>query len=204
MTPEVSPVRACLLSWHEVSANSGVMVMLRYLRPVAWVMLPIALLWSAWACATSRPRQRPVEGGAVNAGPGSLESVRRQLEGTWDLVSAEIVTTAGERLAVKAKAVLTYDAYGNVTLKGAYENPGATAEQTAALNFTGRAVVDTQRQVLRLLDVKQSEGEFAALPADMAARRERAYAFEGDLLKLTIKDSNGRVTAVNTWRRQAR
>jgi hypothetical protein len=55
--------------------------------------------------------------------------------------------------------------------------------------------------VLRLLDVKQSESEFAALPADMAASRERAYAFDGDLLILTIKDSKGRVTAVNTWRR---
>ena len=58
--------------------------------------------------------------------------------------------------------------------------------------------------MLRLLDVQQSEGEFATLPADMAARRERAYAFEGDLLTLTVKDSTGRVTAVNTWRRQAK
>jgi hypothetical protein len=58
--------------------------------------------------------------------------------------------------------------------------------------------------VLRLLDVKQSEGELATLPPEMLARRERAYAFEGDQLKLTVKDSNGRVTAINTWRRQAK
>ena len=178
--------------------------MWRSLRAVVWVMLPAVVLVSVSGCATSRPRQRPVEGGAVDAGPGSLEAVRRQLEGSWDLVSAEIVTSAGVRQAMKARAVLTYDAYGNLSLKGAYEDSGATAEQTAALNFTGRAVIDTQRQVLRLLDVKQPEGELATLPPDMLARRERAYAFEGDLLRLTVKDSAGRVTAVNTWRRQAK
>jgi len=178
--------------------------MFRHLRAVVWVMLPAVVLVTVSACATSRPRQRPIEGGAVDAGPGSLEAVRRQLEGSWDLVSAEIVTSAGVRQAMKARAVLTYDAYGNLSLKGAYEDPGATAEQTAALNFTGRAVIDTQRQVLRLLDVRQREGELATLPPDMLARRERVYAFEGDLLKLTVKDSTGRVTAVNTWRRQAK
>jgi len=180
------------------------MVMMRHLRAVVWVALPFALLSALSACASSRPRQRPIEGGAVNAGPGSLEAVRRQLEGSWDLVSAEVVSAAGARQTMKAKAVLTYDAYGNLSLKGAYEDPGATAEQTAALNFSGRAVIDTTRQVLRLLDVKQSEGELATLPPEMLARRERAYAFEGDQLKLTVKDSNGRVTAINTWRRQAK
>jgi hypothetical protein len=178
--------------------------MLRHLQAVVWMMAAVTMLSAVAGCATSRPRQRPVEGGDVNAGPGSLEAVRRQLEGSWDLVSAEVVSTSGARQAVKATAVLSYDAYGNLTLKGAYDDPAATADQTAALNFAGRAVIDTQRQVLRLLDLKQSEGEFAALPPDMAARRERAYAFDGDLLRLTVKDSAGRVTAVNTWRRQAK
>ena len=178
--------------------------MLRHLRAVVWVMLPAAVLVTASACASSRPRQRPVEGGAVDGGPGSLASVRGQLEGTWNLVSADVVSAAGTRMTVKASAVLTYDAYGNFVMKGEVDDPAATADQKAALNFTGRAVIDTQRQVLRLLDVKQSESEFTALPAEMAARRERAYAFEGDLLTLTVKDSAGRVTAVNTWRKQPR
>ena len=178
--------------------------MLRHLRAVVWVMLPAVVLVSSSSCVSSRPRQRPIEGGAVSAGPGTLASVRSRLEGTWTLVSADILSAAGSKTSLKASAVLTYDAYGNLSLKGDYEDPAATAEQKAALNFTGRAVIDTQRQVLRLLDLQQSEGEFAALPADMAAGRERAYAFEGDLLMLTVKDSKGRVTAVNTWRKQAR
>ena len=101
--------------------------MLRHLRAVVWVMVPVAVLSAAAACATSRPRQRPIEGGAVNAGPGSLEAVRRQLEGSWALVSAEVVSASGARQALKASAVLSYDAYGNLSLKGAYDDPAATA-----------------------------------------------------------------------------
>jgi hypothetical protein len=156
------------------------------------------------ACSTKRARVRPVEGGPVASGPGTLESVRKQLEGSWNLVSAEVVSATGQRTSINASAVLTYDAFGNLSLKGAYEDPSATAEQTAALNFTGRSVIDTQKQELRLLDLQQSEGEFAALPAEMAARRVRSYAFNGDVLTLTVKDSKGTVTAVNTWRRQPR
>jgi hypothetical protein len=167
-------------------------------------MVPFAVLAAVSACVSSRPRQRPIEGGAVSAGPNSLASVRKQLEGTWDLVSAEVVSATGARTPIKAKAALTYDAYGNLSLKGAYEDPAATAEQTASLNFTGRAVIDVQKQVLHLLDLQQSEGDFAKLPPEMVARRDRGYACEGDLLKLTVKDSAGRVTAVNTWRRQAK
>jgi len=180
------------------------MVMSKQLRAIVWVMMPAVVLVSCSACVSSRPRQRPIEGGAVSAGPGTLASVRSRLEGTWNLVSADVLSAAGVKTPIKASAVLTYDAYGNLSLKGDYADPAATAEQRAALNFTGRAVIDTQRQVLRLLDLQQSEGDFAKLPAEMAAGRERAFAFEGDLLTLTVKDSKGRVTAVNTWRRQAK
>jgi hypothetical protein len=165
------------------------------------MMMPALALATVSACATSRPRQRPVEGGAVDTSTGSLTAVRKQLEGTWNLVSADIMSPAGAKTTIKASAVLNYDAYGNLSLKGDLADPAATADQRASLNFTGRAVIDTQRQVLRLLDLKQTEGEFAALPADMAASRERGYAFDGDLLTLTVKDSKGRVTAVNTWRK---
>lgn len=178
--------------------------MSRHLRALVWVMLPVAVLVVLPACAEKRTRRTPIPMGAVAAGEGSLTAVRKQLEGTWNLVSAELVSASGQRSAVKATAVLTYDAYGNLSLKGTYDDPAATAEQKAALNFTGRAVIDVQKQVLHLLDVKESEGDFAKLPPEMVARRDRAYAFEGDQLTLTVKDSTGRVTAVNTWRKQAK
>lgn len=52
------------------------------------VILPLGpALWLG-ACAAS-PRQRPVEGGPVSTGPGSLEFTRRQLEGN-QLVSSVV------------------------------------------------------------------------------------------------------------------
>ena len=96
---------------------------------------------------------------------------------------------------------MTYDGFGNFSIKGAFEDPAVTAEQTAALNFTGRAVIDVQKQELRLLDLQQSDADFATLPAEMAARRERAYVFDLDQVTMTVKNAKGQVTAVNTWRK---
>lgn len=175
--------------------------MLRTLRSLVWVLLPVAALLVFPACAEKRTRRRPIQTSPVAAGEGSVTAVRKQLEGTWNLVSAEVLSASGTMAPLKAKAALTYDAYGNLSLKGAFEDASATAEQSAVLNFTGRAVIDAQQQVIHLLDLKESEGDFARLPPEMVARRDRVYAFEGDLLKLTVKDASGRVTAVNTWRR---
>jgi hypothetical protein len=153
------------------------------------------------ACAEKRARVRPIEGGAVATGAGSLEDTRKQLEGTWNLVSAELVSPGGARRTVKASAVMTYDGFGNFSIKGAFEDPAVTADQTAALNFTGRAVIDVQKQELHLLDLKQSDADFAKLPAEVSAARSRGYAFSLNQVTMTVKNAKGQVTAVNTWKR---
>jgi hypothetical protein len=180
------------------------MVMLRRLRAVLWVLVPAAVLLVLPACAEKRTRRSPIPLGSVASGEGTLAAVRTQLEGTWNLVSAELVSASGQRTALRGTAVLTYDAYGNLSLKSTYVDPAATADQKAVLNYSGRAVIDVQQQVLHLLSLQESEGDFAKLPPEMLARRDRAYAFDGDLLTLTIKDASGRVTAVTTWRKQTR
>jgi hypothetical protein len=153
------------------------------------------------ACAEKRARVRPIEGGPVSAAPGSLDATRKQLEGTWKLVSAEIVSADGKRRTVKASAVMTYDGFGNFSIKGAFEDPNVPSDQTAALNFTGRAVIDVQKHELHLLDVQQPEGDFAKLPPEVSAARSRAYAFSGDELTMTVKNAKGQVAGVNTWRK---
>jgi hypothetical protein len=168
---------------------------------VLWAVVSLAAVLTLPACAEKRARVRPIEGGAVNAGPGSLDSVRKQLEGTWNLVSAEVSGSGGARRTMKASAVMTYDDFGNFSIKGAFEDATIGVEQTSALNFTGRAVIDIQKHELHLLDTQQAEGDFAKLPPEVAAARVRAYAFAGDQLTMTVKDAQGRVTAVNTWRK---
>jgi hypothetical protein len=88
-----------------------------------------------------------------------------------------------------------------MSLKGAFEDPSVSADQTATLNFAGRAVIDVQKRELRLLEAKQSEGEFAALPPELSAARVRAYVFGLDTVTMTVKNAKGQVTAVTTWRK---
>lgn len=164
-------------------------------------LVPVIALMIAPACAEKRARVRPIEGDAVATGSGSLEDTRKQLEGTWNLVSAEVVAADGARRAVKASAVMTYDGFGNFSIKGAFEDPSVPAEQAALLNFTGRAVIDVQKKEMRLLDLQQSDADFAKLPPEISAARSRAYAFALNQVTMTVKNAKGQVTAVNTWRR---
>jgi len=164
-------------------------------------LIPVIAMIVFPACAEKRARVRPIEGGPVATGAGSLEDTRKQLEGTWNLVSAEVISADGTRRAVKASAVMTYDGFGNFSIKGAFEDPAVTAEQTSALNFTGRAAIDVQKQELHLLDLQQSDADFAKLPAEMSAARSRAYAFSLNQVTMTVKNAKGQVTAVNTWRK---
>ena len=168
---------------------------------ISWAVVLLAAAVAASACKDPRPRVRPIEGGAVDTGAGSLESVRRQLQGTWNLASAEVVAADGTRRQVKASAVMTYDEFGNMSLKGAFEDPTVGADHAATLNFTGRAVIDVQKRELRLLEAKQSESEFAALPPELNAARVRGYVFGLDTVTMTVKNAKGQVTAVNTWRK---
>jgi hypothetical protein len=175
--------------------------MLSRLSRTLCALVPVVAMIAFPACAEKRARVRPIEAGPVATGAGSLEDARKQLEGVWNLASAEVVSADGARRAVKASAVMTYDAFGNFSIKGAFEDPAVPAEQTAALNFTGRAVIDVQKKELHLLDLKQSDADFAKLPAEMTAARSRAYEFSLNQVTMTVKNAKGQVTAVNTWRK---
>jgi hypothetical protein len=143
----------------------------------------------AAACAGA-PRQRPVKAGPVSTGPDSLEAVRHQLEGTWELVSLQVVAPDGRTVTRPAGGRLTYDAYGNMSMEGS----GGDAH---LITFEGRAVIDTVRREFRLADVTGS----GALPSQASPEKVRSYEFDGPLLKTSVKDASGRVTAVVTWRR---
>lgn len=160
---------------------------------------------TAGACAAA-PRGRPIRTTSIDTGAGTLESVRRQLEGQWDLVSLQTYPKPGAQpVDVKAKAVLTYDAYGNMTLKGRLDDQNYNDPATAPfLDFSGRAVIDVPRSQLRMLDVAANvEVAQEALPAETSFDRVRKYSFEGDLLKLSTIDAQGNVTATGTWKKRA-
>ena len=163
-----------------------------------------AALVAVAACAAA-PRGRPIPTTRIDSGAGTLESVRRQLEGQWDLVSLETYSKPGSKpVDVKAKALLTYDAYGNMTLKGRLDDQNYNDPSTAPfLDFSGRVVIDVPRSQLRILDASANvEVAQEALPAEVSADKVRKYTFEGDLLKLSTIDAQGNVTATATWKKR--
>jgi hypothetical protein len=164
-------------------------------------LLAIALI--ATACATpAAPRGRPVRLGPVDAtSPSSLEAVRRHLQGTWTLATLELSPPEGGALrAVKAEGTLTYDQYGNLTIDAHTSDPAAppAARTAGLLSFKGRAVIDTGKSELTLMDLTGNVDPVAALSPE----RKRRYAFEGELLTLSSLDAAGKVTAVAVWRRR--
>lgn len=170
------------------------------------VSLTVAVAVAFPGCAPA-PRVRPVKAGPTDTGPGSLEYVRTQLEGSWELVRLEVIGPGGAATPVDAAAKLTYDRYGNMSVVGDVKDAKARESlggRPTLLNLTGRAVIDTSKQLIRVLDV-QSDREVEPTKALDAVSLERAryYEFEGDLLKLTVKDQTGNPTARLTWKKMS-
>jgi hypothetical protein len=152
------------------------------------------------ACAAS-PRQRPIGMGDVNTGVGSLEAVRRQLQGTWDLVSLEYSPRpSSPRVPVTATGTLVYDEYANLTIDARSSDPNApvAARESGVLSFKGRAAIDPVKKELKLMDLTGNVDPSEVL----APERRRLFEFEADLLKLSSIDERGEITAITTWRRR--
>jgi hypothetical protein len=132
---------------------------------------------------------------------GSVEAARRQLTGTWDLVSLESVPpSGGARVPVKASGMLVYDEYGNLTIDAHTTDPAApvAAREATLLTFKGRAVIDVPNSELKLMALTGNVDPNEVL----APERRRKYVFEGELLKLSAIDAAGDVTSIATWKRR--
>ena len=166
------------------------------------VSLPAAIAVVVCACAPA-PINRPIKGGDVDTGAGSLEAVRRQLQGTWALTSYEIYRD-GKRERLGATARLTYDEFGNLKMDGRLTRPDATgATKPLMLNYSGRAVLDVVNHQLRLLDLEPSGDD---LPTDVARAADwsnvRRYDLRGNVLTLTIVAANGTPSAASAWHKE--
>ena len=161
--------------------------------PVGCLLMGLLLA----GCA-AEPSRRPLRTSPVGTGDGTTESVRKQLEGTWALVSLTVFDAAGAASAVPASGSLTYDAFGNLELMGKISDTAASGH-ASALAFKGRAVVDAGGKRIVLADVA-GQGDLAALPANMTPDKVRHYAFEGDTLSLETRDGT-RVLARTVWQK---
>src|SRR5215472_7280756 len=124
------------------------------MRPRLVLLLLTVLALPCLAACPAAPRARPVKMGPTDTGIGSVESERRRLKGTWQLASLQMLSQAGEMLIVQAQGVLTYDDYGNLTMKGTVT--GSTDIDPSALNLSGRATIDPDHHTIRILDVESA------------------------------------------------
>lgn len=151
---------------------------------------------------TAAPMNNPIPLGS-DPGSGALESARRQLTGTWDLVALEAVpeeSDSSKREPIDASGTLTYDEYGNLTIDAHTTDPDAprAARQASILTFKGRAVIDVPKSELKLMDLTGNVDPNEVLTPE----RRRKYEINGEVLKLSSFDDRGRVTAISTWRRR--
>jgi hypothetical protein len=164
-------------------------------------------------CAPSA-RQRPIEGSRVPTSGDTLENARRQLQGTWALVSLNVTAPDGRKAAVEAAGSLVSDAFGNLSIEyrmspggqKMLESVGITTPNPV-ITTTGRAVIDVDKKQITYVsekaDAKPFDAELAARRNNpFALERPRFYAVDGDgLLTLTTRYDDGQDAAVSRWKK---
>lgn len=161
-------------------------------------LLLIVALPSLAACPPA-PLDRPMKMGPVDTGAGSVEAARRQLQGTWQLVSLDVYTADGQKHTVAAKGTLTFDDYGNLSLRGRV-TAGEKIEPSE-LNLKGRLTIDPDNHLFRVGGVTAPTADERRVDPKLDPAHVRYYELEGELLKTTTKNASGTTTATATWKR---
>jgi len=149
---------------------------------------------------------KPIEGGPVDKGPGTLESARKFLEGRWSLVSFEVFPPGKQPIALKGTGSLVYDNFGNLKMEIRTDSVTAELLATAGIPFQagviaqeGRAVVDMQNRTLTY--VLPGDAPVGAPSGPLSTNRPRYWQVEGNILPLTTKDDKGKPLSVGRWQK---
>jgi hypothetical protein len=132
---------------------------------------------------------------------GTIEMVRQQLLGVWDLAALETVAAgSGVRTPIAATGTLVYDQYGNMTMDARTTDPAAppAALESGLLSFKGRVVIDAVNRELKLMDVSGNVDPNEVISPE----RRRRYEITMDTLRLSSIDQTGTVTAISSWKRR--
>jgi hypothetical protein len=174
--------------------------MLSSFRSIAAPALVTAVALVIAGCAAG-PRGRPVKGADVDTGLGSVESTRRQLNGTWALVSFEMFD-GGRLRKLDATGTMTYDEFSNMRLVGQLKGESERANaKPAALNFSGRVAIDVVKHTLHPV-VEQKGDELPEKVAEQVdMENTRTYEIKDNALTLTVLGADGKPTAISRWRK---
>ena len=166
--------------------------------------IPVVAFLLVAGCAAA-PRSRPVVGGPVAGGTGTLAEARKYLEGRWTLESFEVYPPGRAPLTVKGTGILTYDDFGNMRME--IRTDQATSDglrsvgidvREGVLSTDGRTAVDLQNRTLTYI----LEGQPPAATGPLAMNRPRHWEVAGNLLTLTTRGDDGKPLSVGRWRKQ--
>jgi hypothetical protein len=167
------------------------------IRPTLVVVIA-ALAFTSWACAAA-PLEKPIPIGPIETGPQSLTATRKAIEGTWTLESLEVVDAAGARRPVKAGGQLTYDAFGNMTIRGVIEDP--SLRDKIVLDYTGRITIDTVKHEFYPANLQSDRPVDAVEIAAISPDKVRRYELSGNSFVVTYLDAQTKPTAIARWKR---
>lgn len=132
----------------------------------------------------------------------SVGAVRQMFVGNYELVNYESFPSAGEVVPRDYVARIMYDAYGNMAAIGMPndlpELDRASGDERVRRGFAyfGTFEIDTEEGTVT--------HHLIGSPASARSVGEgwvRYYEFDGDLLTLSIKNADGRITGQLTWKR---
>jgi hypothetical protein len=166
--------------------------------------LPVVIaLGGAGGCA-AKPRERPIELGKVETGPGTLAAARKYLEGRWTLESFEVYPQGKPPITLNGSGMLMYDDMGNLRMEIRADQASADLLRASGVDIRdgmistdGRTAIDLQNHTLTYV----LEGQAPLVEGPLGMKRPRHWVVDANTLTLTTKDDDGRPLSVGHWRR---
>lgn len=130
----------------------------------------------------------------------AMDNPYTQFIGDWELESYVVFPEQGSARDMDYVGYLSYDEHGNMAGLGMPRNLPQQVDNggqnRAGFAYWGGVTVDAQNE--RVIHHVQGS---PTQPQWVGGDNIRFYEFEGGLLKLSLKDAEGRVSATLTWRR---
>lgn len=131
----------------------------------------------------------------------SMEAIRQQFIGDYVLLSYIQFPEQGGEIDMDYIGRLSYDAFGNMSGIGMPRDLPDRQQQspdriTGGFAYWGKVSFNLELQQV----IHHVEGS-PMIPAWVGGDNIRYFEFEGDLLRLSLKNAQGRVTGTLTWRR---
>ena len=132
---------------------------------------------------------------------GQAQMDAERFVGDYTLISYVTFPEVGPAVDMQYVGRLSYDRAGNMSGLGMpsglpEREREAGSRLTGGFAYWGKVTVDDEKKIV----IHHVEGS-PLMPGWVGGDNVRFYEFEGDLLRLSLKNSDGRTTATLTWRR---